>query len=93
MDSSVPAGAQGSDHEGPRSARDVQTVVDVARRAATLSEDLAHLLGRLAGAAAQDARVRQARYRLQDAADSCRRAGQELDVLLGSRDVPPQRRR
>jgi hypothetical protein len=42
---------------------------------------------------AQGARVRQAGYRLQDAADSCRRAGQELDVLARSPGVPPQRRR
>ncbi|WP_143448895.1 hypothetical protein [Kineosporia sp. A_224] len=91
MDSTVPAGAQGSEHEGPPPARDAQTVVDVARRAATLAEDLAHLLGKLAGAAAGDARVRQARYRLQDAADSCRRAGQELKVLVECPEVPPQR--
>lgn len=74
-----------------RPGRQDEELTDVARRAADLADELAVLLGRLADDAGRDARVRQARHRLADAADSCRRAGEELRERAAARAVPPVR--
>lgn len=72
--------------------REPDETTEVARRAAHLSAELAGLFDRLAEAAPHDPRIRQARYRLQDASYLCRRAGEELDgVASGGRPRRGQR--